>query len=70
MDVRDAAAWSALIDALVSAHGNSLRALLMVLERITPEKIMGRELETGAPVIYRLNADGTVASIKDLGAHH
>ncbi|MBS7540422.1 2,3-bisphosphoglycerate-dependent phosphoglycerate mutase [Ancylobacter lacus] len=51
---------------LVAAHGNSLRALIMVLERLTPEGIMKRELGTGAPVVYRLNADSTVASVDDL----
>ena len=47
---------------IVVAHGNSLRALLMVLERATPETIPGIELDTGVPVVYRLNADSTVAS--------
>ena len=51
---------------LVAAHGNSLRALIMVLEKLSPEGILARELGTGAPIIYRLNADSTVASIKDL----
>ncbi len=53
---------------LISAHGNSLRALIMVLERLTPEKILKRELGTGVPIIYRLNADSTVASQLDLAA--
>src|SRR4051812_13796454 len=53
---------------LVAAHGNSLRALIMVLEKLTPENILKRELATGAPVIYRLNADATVASKLDLAA--
>jgi 2,3-bisphosphoglycerate-dependent phosphoglycerate mutase len=53
---------------LVAAHGNSLRALIMVLEKLTPEQILKRELATGAPVIYRLNADATVASKVDLAA--
>jgi 2,3-bisphosphoglycerate-dependent phosphoglycerate mutase len=53
---------------LVSAHGNSLRALIMVLERLTPEKILKRELGTGVPIIYRLNADATTASSVDLAA--
>ena len=53
---------------LVSAHGNSLRALIMVLEQLTPEQILKRELATGAPVIYRLNADSTVATKLDLAA--
>src|SRR3954470_1781598 len=51
---------------LVAAHGNSLRALIMVLEKLTPEGILARELGTGAPIIYRLNADATVASKLDL----
>ena len=53
---------------LVSAHGNSLRALVMVLERLSPEGIIKRELATGAPIIYRLNADATVAEKLDLAA--
>jgi 2,3-bisphosphoglycerate-dependent phosphoglycerate mutase len=53
---------------LVSAHGNSLRALVMVLEKLTPEAILKREIATGAPIIYRLNADSTVASQVDLAA--
>jgi len=53
---------------LVAAHGNSLRALIMVLEKLTPESILKRELATGVPVIYRLNADSTVASKLDLAA--
>jgi 2,3-bisphosphoglycerate-dependent phosphoglycerate mutase len=51
---------------LVAAHGNSLRALIMVLERLSPEGILKRELATGAPIIYRLNADSTVAAKLDL----
>ena len=51
---------------IVAAHGNSLRALVMVLEKLTPETILKRELATGTPIIYRLNADSTVASSKDL----
>lgn len=53
---------------IVAAHGNSLRALVMVLEKLTPESILKRELATGTPVIYRLNADSTVAEKTDLAA--
>ncbi len=53
---------------LVAAHGNSLRALIMVLEKLTPEGIIKRELGTGVPIIYRLNEDSTVASKLDLAA--
>jgi 2,3-bisphosphoglycerate-dependent phosphoglycerate mutase len=53
---------------IVSAHGNSLRALVMVLEKLSPEGILKRELATGVPIVYRLNADATVASKLDLAA--
>jgi 2,3-bisphosphoglycerate-dependent phosphoglycerate mutase len=45
---------------LVAAHGNSLRALVMVLDRLTPKTIPGLELATGIPLVYRLKADTTV----------
>lgn len=53
---------------LVAAHGNSLRALVMVLDRHSTESITQLNLETGVPMIYRLNADSTVASKVDLAA--
>jgi 2,3-bisphosphoglycerate-dependent phosphoglycerate mutase len=53
---------------IVSAHGNSLRALVMVLDRLSPDAIVKRELATGVPMIYRLNGDSTVASRLDLAA--
>jgi len=53
---------------LVAAHGNSLRALVMVLEKLKPDEIVKRELLTGVPLIYRLNADSTVAQKQDLAA--
>jgi 2,3-bisphosphoglycerate-dependent phosphoglycerate mutase len=53
---------------LVSAHGNSLRALVMVLEKLDKESILKREIGTGVPIIYRLDADSTVKSKLDLAA--
>jgi 2,3-bisphosphoglycerate-dependent phosphoglycerate mutase len=53
---------------IVAAHGNSLRALVMVLERLSPNEIVAREIATGVPLVYRLNADSTVAERKDLAA--
>lgn len=47
---------------IVAGHGNSLRALIMVLDRLTPETIPGMELETGIPIVYRLKSDSTVES--------
>jgi 2,3-bisphosphoglycerate-dependent phosphoglycerate mutase len=47
---------------LVSAHGNSLRALVMVLDGLTSTTISDVEIATGAALVYRLNADSTVES--------
>lgn len=51
---------------IVSAHGNSLRALIMHLEDLTGEQILDRELATAAPIVYRLDANGKVAERRDL----
>ncbi|WOJ88813.1 2,3-bisphosphoglycerate-dependent phosphoglycerate mutase [Methylocapsa polymorpha] len=45
---------------LVAAHGNSLRALVMVLDGLTPQTIPSLELATGLPLVYRLKPDSTV----------
>ena len=52
---------------LVAAHGNSLRALVMVLDRLTKEEILKLNLATGVPMVYTLNPDSTVASKEVLG---
>jgi 2,3-bisphosphoglycerate-dependent phosphoglycerate mutase len=49
---------------LVSAHGNSLRALVKYLDRITDNDISGLEIPTGVPLVYEL--DGTLRPIE----HH
>lgn len=46
---------------LVAAHGNSLRAMVMALDGLTGEEIVGQEIATGVPIVYRLNADTSVA---------
>lgn len=52
---------------LVAAHGNSLRSLVMVLDKLTKEEILKLNLATGVPMVYVLNADSTVASKAVLG---
>jgi 2,3-bisphosphoglycerate-dependent phosphoglycerate mutase len=47
---------------IVAAHGNSLRALVMVLDGLTPEIIPELELATGIPLVYRLKPDSLVAT--------
>jgi len=51
---------------LVAAHGNSLRALVMVLDGLTSDTIPSLELATGIPLVYDLNEDTTVADKKVL----
>ncbi|ODT72730.1 MAG: 2,3-bisphosphoglycerate-dependent phosphoglycerate mutase [Pelagibacterium sp. SCN 63-23] len=43
---------------LVAAHGNSLRALVMAIEGLTPDEILAREIATGEPTVYRIGPDG------------
>ncbi|OLP52658.1 2,3-bisphosphoglycerate-dependent phosphoglycerate mutase [Rhizobium rhizosphaerae] len=52
---------------LVAAHGNSLRALVMVLDRLSREEILKLNLATGVPMVYTLNADSSVATKTVLG---
>ena len=40
---------------LIAAHGNSLRALVMYLEKLTPEAILQVNIPTGVPLIYELD---------------
>jgi 2,3-bisphosphoglycerate-dependent phosphoglycerate mutase len=52
---------------LVAAHGNSLRSLVMVLDGLGRDEITKLNLATGVPMVYKLNADSTVASKEVLG---
>ena len=52
---------------LVAAHGNSLRSLVMVLDRLSKEQILALNLATGVPMVYKLKSDSTVASKEVLG---
>jgi 2,3-bisphosphoglycerate-dependent phosphoglycerate mutase len=51
---------------LVTAHGNSLRALVMKLEGLDEEAILKREIATGAPIIYGIDAEGNRVSTEEL----
>src|SRR6185369_6566939 len=44
---------------LISAHGNSLRALVKHLSHISDDEITGLEIPTGQPIVYELNDDLT-----------
>jgi 2,3-bisphosphoglycerate-dependent phosphoglycerate mutase len=42
---------------LISAHGNSIRALVKLLSNLGDEEIVGVEIPTGQPLVYELNED-------------
>jgi len=42
---------------LISAHGNSLRALVKYLDKVGDEDIAGLNIPTGIPLVYELNGD-------------
>tara|TARA_B100001250_G_scaffold382930_1_gene376495 strand:- start:2202 stop:2810 length:609 start_codon:yes stop_codon:yes gene_type:complete len=50
------------MNVLVSAHGNSLRSIVMHIEKISPEDIVSFEIPTGIPRYYELS-DGKIISI-------
>ena len=53
---------------ILVAHGNSLRSLIMELDKLDPDEVMQVELPTASPLVYRINADGSVAEKRDLAA--
>ncbi len=50
---------------LVVAHGNSNRSLVMKLDKLSGEQVVGLELATGVPLVYELTQDGEVLSKHD-----
>jgi len=47
---------------LVVAHGNSLRALVMHLDRLTREQVIQLEIPTGVPLLYEMAADASIVA--------
>jgi len=48
---------------LVSAHGNSLRSIVMYIEEISPEDIVSLEIPTGVPMYYEFQ-DGAINQVE------
>jgi 2,3-bisphosphoglycerate-dependent phosphoglycerate mutase len=42
---------------VIAAHGNSLRALVKYLDKISDEEIVGLNIPTGVPLVYELDAE-------------
>lgn len=51
---------------VIAAHGNSLRALIMYLEKMTPEQILEFEIGTAQPRLYELDNNLNIISVKNL----
>jgi 2,3-bisphosphoglycerate-dependent phosphoglycerate mutase len=51
---------------LISAHGNSLRALVMHLDKLTKEQVLELNIPTGVPLLYELNSSAEPLSNKYL----
>ncbi|MFC1517287.1 2,3-diphosphoglycerate-dependent phosphoglycerate mutase [Candidatus Margulisiibacteriota bacterium] len=54
------------LDIIVSAHGNSLRAIIMNLDKLSTDQVLKLELPTGVPVIYEFDKAGKILSKKIL----
>jgi 2,3-bisphosphoglycerate-dependent phosphoglycerate mutase len=52
---------------LIAAHGNSLRALVKMLDAVSDEEITGFNIPTGVPLYYELDADLKPVSREFLG---
>jgi 2,3-bisphosphoglycerate-dependent phosphoglycerate mutase len=53
---------------LVAAHGNSLRSIVMHLDKLTREQVLELNLDTGVPIVYEIDANGEIVSKEIL--HH
>jgi len=51
---------------LITAHGNSLRSLVMQLDGLSKEEVIALEIPTGAPIIYSFDGDEKPISKEDL----
>ena len=51
------------LNILVAAHGNSLRALVMEIEKISPDDIVKLEIGTGVPLIYKTKGSGNIRKV-------
>ena len=52
---------------LIAAHGNSLRALVMQFEHLTPEEILNVNIPTGIPLVYTFDKNFEVLDKRYVG---
>ena len=52
----------------MAAHGNSLRSIVMDLDKLSKEQVLELNLGTGIPIIYQLDKDLKIISKKELAS--
>ena len=51
---------------IVSAHGNSLRSIVMYLDKLTKEQVLELNLGTGVPIVYQFDKNLKIISKREL----
>lgn len=51
---------------IISAHGNSLRAIVMILDKLDEKQILELNIPNGVPIVYDIDADGNPTSKTEL----
>ena len=54
------------MNVLVAAHGNSLRSIVMDLDKLTREQVLKLNIGTGVPIIYGMDETGKILSKEEL----
>lgn len=54
------------LNVLVAAHGNSLRSIVMELDKLTKEQVLELNIPTGIPLVYEFDDAGNILSRKYL----
>ena len=54
------------LNVIVAAHGNSLRSIVMHLDKLTKEQVLELNLATGAPIVYQLDPNLKILSKKSI----
>lgn len=54
------------LNIIVAAHGNSLRSIVMHLDKLTKEQVLELNLATGIPIVYQLDSHLKILSKKEL----
>lgn len=51
---------------LVSAHGNSLRSIVMHLDKLSEAEVLELNIPNGVPIVYEIDAEGRVVGKEEL----